>query len=107
MRRRLTSALLKPGRKASGDTGTCLTGSFIYDGRKRRGLCLQKVLYIAPDIADYFAGGGIELFDLISPPSHDPSTNTTTFQLKVRDAYASGSYTGTDIAIVSETDLHT
>ena len=89
---------LKARAESFGDTGTCLTGSFTFTMAGSAGVVPAEGFVYSSDIADYFAGGGIELFDLISPPSYDPSTNTTTFQLKVRDAYASGSYTGTDIA---------
>lgn len=77
--------------KAASYSGSAsrLRGSLTLTMTGSAGLAPADGTTYSPDISTYFAGGAaLELFDLVAAPTYDASTNTTTFQLKVKDDYA-------------------
>jgi hypothetical protein len=79
-----------------GDSVSRLKGSLTLTMTGSAGLAPAEGTTYTPEIDKYFAGGAaLGLFDLVAAPTYDASTNTTTFQLKVKDVYSAVSYKGT------------
>ncbi len=65
-----------------------ITGNFTITLTGSAGVAPSAGFGTSADIADYFAGGAMQMFELVSAPTYDAATNTITFNVKVKDSYA-------------------
>lgn len=83
-----------------------LTGDYTMTIAATPGLVKAANAGTSADIADYFEGDAVKLFELTGAPTFDSSTNTITFHAKVKDEYKQTGITGVELAKLLNAGLY-
>ena len=83
-----------------GDSMGFISGSFDITLKTDSGIEPEASFGTSSDINDYFAGGGVKMFELVNAPTYDANNHLITFKVKVKDEYATTGIKGNECAAI-------
>ena len=83
-----------------GDSMGFISGTFTITLQTDSGVVPETGFGTSSDINDYFAGGGVKMFELVNAPTYDANNHLITFKVKVKDEYATTGIKGNDCAAI-------